>query len=80
MFANMETSWEKALKYIQEMSIEVVDNKAAIKNRIGGLNGSLNNLYFLVVQAWKVHVMYGWKFGGGFPMAWGCSIWECNIE
>ena len=47
----METSWEKALKYIQEMSIEVVDNKAAIKNRIGGLNGSLNNLYFLVVQA-----------------------------
>ena len=54
-------SLEEALKHTQEISAKVVANKAVMKNCIGGFAGSLKDLYFLVVLARKVQVMYGWK-------------------
>ena len=62
MFANMETgSWEEALTYTQEMSAKEVAIKAEMKKCMGCFAGLLKDLYFLVVLAGKVKVVYGWK-------------------
>ena len=46
---------------MQKISAEAVANEAALKNHISSFAGSLKDLYFLVILAGKVQVMYEWK-------------------
>ena len=46
VFANLETSWEEALKFMQEMSAKEITNEAGIKNSMGGFAGLLKDLLF----------------------------------
>ena len=53
--------WAEALKSVQDESRIEVENKAGMKNQVGGFAESLHKLYVIVVVKGKIQVLYGWR-------------------